>query len=120
MRLVWRLIINAAAIWVAAGLISNFHFDGGWVDLAIVAAIFGLVNAFIRPIAKLLTFPINMLTLGLFTFVINAFMLMITAAIADSLSLGDDFGQQFVTALLAAIVISIVSTVLSWVLPDGE
>ena len=120
MKLVWRLIINAAAIWVAAAIISAFDFDGSWVDLAIVAAIFGLVNAFIRPIAKLLTFPINMVTLGLFTFVINAFMVMITAALVDSLSLGDGFGEQFVTALLAAIVISIVSTILSWVLPDGD
>lgn len=120
MRIVWRLILNAAAIWVAAALISNFDFDGDWVDLAIVAAIFGLVNAFIRPIAKLLTLPINLVTLGLFTFVINAFMVMITAAVADSLSLGDGFGQQFVTAFLAAIVISVVSAVLSWVLPDGD
>ena len=120
MRIVWRLILNAAAIWVAAAIISDFEFDGSWVDLAIVAAIFGLVNAVIRPIAKLLTFPINIATLGLFTFVINAFMVMITAAIADSLSLGEGFGSQFLTALLAAIVISIVSTVLSWVLPDGK
>ncbi len=118
MKLVWRLVLNAAAIWVAAAVIPKFDFDGGFLDLVIVAAIFGLVNAFIRPLAKLLTLPINIATLGLFTFVINAVMVMITAAISDPLSVGDGFGEQFVTALLAAIVISIVSTVLSWVLPD--
>ena len=120
MRIVWRVLLNAAAIWVAAEIVPNVELDGDWVDLLIVAGVFGLVNAFIRPVAKLLTFPINVVTLGLFTFVVNAFMVMLTAAIVEPLSLGEGFGQQFLAALLAAIVISIVSTILSWVLPDGK
>ncbi len=120
MRIIWRLVLNAIALWVASELISGIQLEGGWLNLVIVAAIFGLVNAFVRPIAKILTFPITLLTLGLFTFVVNAFMLMLTAAIADSLSIAGDFGSQFVSALLAAIVISAVSLVLSAVLPDGR
>ena len=120
MKILWRLVLNAAALWIAAELIPGIVFEGDWFDLLILAVIFGLVNAFVRPIARLLTFPITVLTLGLFTFVVNAFMLMLTAAIAGSLSIDGEFGEQFLTALLAAVVISIVSVVLSSVLPDGR
>ncbi len=120
MKIVWRIVLNAAALWIAAELISGINFDGGWLDLLILAVIFGLVNAFVRPIARLLAFPLTIATLGLFTLVINALMLMLTAAIAGSLSISGDFGSQFWTASLAAIVISVVSVVLSRVLPDGE
>jgi putative membrane protein len=118
MKILWRLVLNAAALWIAAELISGVDFDGGWLDLLILAVVFGLVNAFVRPVARLLTFPITIATLGLFTFVINAFMLMLTAAISDSLAITGGLGEQFVTALLAAVVISVVSVLLSWVLPD--
>ena len=120
MRIFWRLVINAAALWIGAELISGVNFDGRWTDLAILAVIFGLVNAFVRPVVKLLSLPITLATLGLFTFVINAAMFMLTAGIADSLSIDGGIGEQFLTALLAAIVISIVSVILSAVLPDGE
>ncbi len=118
MKLLWRLVINAAALWVSAELIGGLEFDGELVDLLIVAVIFGLLNTFIRPIVKLLTLPITIVTLGLFTFVINAAMVMITAEISDSLSIAGSLGGQFLTALLAAVVISVVSVLLSWFLPD--
>lgn len=120
MKLVWRLVINAAALWVSAELIPGVVFDGEWLDLAILAVIFGLVNAFIRPVVKILTLPLTIVTLGLFALVVNAGMLLITAALADSLSIDGGAGQQFVTAVFAAIVISIVSVVLSAVLPDNS
>ena len=120
MRLIWRLLINAAAVWVAAYVIPGIDFDGEWTDLLIVAAIFGLVNAFIRPIVKLLTLPVTLVTLGLFTIVINGFMVMITTWLMDSLSLTGSFFEQFLVAILASLVISVVSIVLSWVLPDGK
>ncbi len=120
MKIVWRLLINAVALWIAAELVPGVMFEGEFLDLFLVAVIFGLVNTFVRPIAKLLTFPINVITLGLFTFVVNAFTFMLTAAVAGSLSIDGGFSEQFLTSLLAALLISIVSVVLSWVLPDGE
>ncbi len=112
MNIFIRLLINAVAVWAASELISGFRFDGSFWELLLVALIFGLVNTFIKPIVKLLTLPINIVTLGLFTLVINAFMVILTTAISPSLSMDGGFGQQFWTALLAAIVISIVSIVL--------
>ncbi len=120
MKLFWRLVINAAALWISAELIGGIDFDGELLDLLILAVIFGVLNTFIRPIVKLLTFPITIATLGLFTFVINAAMVMITAEISDSLAIAGSLGRQFVTALLAAVVISIVSVLLSWFLPDRD
>ena len=78
-----------------------------------MALVFGLVNTFIKPVLKVLSFPMIILSLGLFTLVINAAMLALTAAITDALSVRD-----FWSALLGAIIISIVSAVLSWFVPD--
>lgn len=118
MRLILRIFINAVAIWVTSLVLSGLAFEGNLLSLIFVGLIFGLVNALIRPIVKLLTLPINVLTLGLFTLVINALMLMLTAALSSSLNLTGNFFENFLTAFVGAILISIVSTVLSWVLPD--
>jgi putative membrane protein len=114
-NLILRIAINAVALLVADWLFKeNLTLTDDFLGLIFVAAIFGLVNAFIRPIIKLLTCPLNVLTLGLFTLVINAFMLLLT----EWLSGGRLETSGFIWAFLAAIVISIVSTVLSWFLPD--
>ena len=118
MRFILRIFINAVAIWVASLLLSGLDFRGNLGNLILVGLIFGLVNALIRPIAKLLALPITVLTLGLFTLVVNALMLMLTAALSSSLNLMGNFFESFLTAVLGAIVISLVSMVLSWVLPD--
>jgi len=118
MKLILRIFINAVAIWVTSLVLSGLSFDGDILALILVGLIFGLVNALIRPIVKLLTLPINVLTLGLFTLVINALMLMLTAALSTSLNLTGGFFENFLTALLGALIISVVSTVLSWILPD--
>jgi putative membrane protein len=118
MKLIVRIFVNAVAIWVTSLVLSGLSFEGDFLSLILVGLIFGLVNALIRPIVKLLTLPINILSLGLFTLVINAFMLMLTAALSTSLNLTGSFFENFLTALLGAIIISIISTVLSWVLPD--
>ncbi len=118
MKLILRIIINAIAIWVTTLLLSGFSFSGGVVNLLVVAIIFGLVNALIRPIVKLLTLPISIVTLGLFSLVINALMLLLTTWLSPSLSLGGGIFQSFLTAFVGAILISIVSTILSWLLPD--
>lgn len=112
-RLILRIVINAIALWVAANFVSGFNIGGGLVGLLVVAVIFGLVNALIRPIVRLLALPLTILTLGLFTLVINALMLILVGWISGDLQI-----SGFWPALLAGIVVSIVSTVLSWILSD--
>jgi putative membrane protein len=119
MKLVIRILINAAALWLTALLLPNFDLTTNIGGILIVAIIFGLVNALIRPIIKLLALPITILTLGLFTLVINTLMLLITAGIAgDLLSIQGGFIEKLWYAFLGSIIISIISTVLSWILPD--
>jgi len=117
-KLIIRIVINAVALWVAGYLLR----EQGLIvpteigSLLLVAVVFGLVNAFIKPIVQLLSCPLTLLTLGLFTLVINALMLMLTGWLTD----GAVSTIGFVPALLGAIVISIVSTVMSWVLVDKD
>jgi len=119
-RLVIRWLINAAALWAAAELVSGIGYEG-WPALLIVALIFGLVNALIRPILKLLTCPLQMLTLGLFTIVINALMLMLTSWLAGQLNVPFWVSGFWPHAVLGALVVSAVSIVLSIFLKDrGE
>ncbi len=114
-----RWFINAVALWVAVRLVPGIHAPSEVVTLAGVALIFGLVNALIRPVFKLLTCPLILLTLGLFTLIINALMLWLTAWLAGRLGL-DFTVEGFVPALLGAIVISIVSVILSWLVQREE
>ncbi len=87
-------------------------YTGGWMPILGVALVFGVVNAFVRPVAKVLTFPIVILTLGLFLLVINGFMLWLTSALSDALDLGFHV-EGFLAAFLGALVVSIVSGLLS-------
>ena len=118
MKLILRILINAFAIWLTSMLLSSFDFSGGVLNLIIVSIIFGLVNALVRPIVKLLTLPINLMTLGLFTLIINTLMLILTVWLSDSLSLTGGVFENFFIAFVAAIIISVISTILSWFLPD--
>lgn len=118
MKLIIRIIINAIAIWLTSLLLSGFVFSGSIVSLIVVGIVFGLINALIRPIVKLLTLPINLATLGLFSLVINTLMLMLTVWFSDSLALAGGFFKSFLTAFVGAVIISIVSTILSWFLPE--
>ena len=118
MRLILRIVINAVAIWLTTLLMAGFSFSGSLVSLLGVGVVFGLVNALIRPLVRLLTLPVTLVTLGLFSLVINALMLMLTTWLSDSLSLTGGLFQNFLTALGGAILNSIISTVLSWLLPD--
>jgi len=113
MRLMLKLLINAAALWVAGRLVSGITLEGELLTILVVALIFGLVNTFIKPILKVLSFPMIILTIGLFTLVINAAMLGLTAAVTDALSIEDVW-----SAILGAIVVSVVSTVLNWFVPS--
>ena len=117
MKLVIRIAITMCALWVASRWVTGITTDGNLVALAGVALIFGIVNAFVKPIIALLSLPVVVVTLGLFFLVINALMLMLTSALSGSLGLGFHV-VGFVPALVGSIVISLVSMVLSMVLPD--
>jgi putative membrane protein len=112
MRLLIRLLVNAAALWAATKVIPGITHTGSLVDLLVVAGVFGLVNAFVGPILKLLSLPFVVLTLGLFTLVVNGVLLWITSALSGSLGLGFHV-SGLLAAILGALVISIVSVVLS-------
>jgi putative membrane protein len=125
MRLLLRILINAAALWVATLVLGNsFGIEGSWLAWVGVAILFGLVNGLIRPIVAFFSIPITCVTLGLFTLVINALMLLLTSWLAGLFGINMQIGEGFInslwTALLASIVISIVSAVLSWFLPDEK
>src|SRR5512136_776208 len=107
-----RLVINAVALYVATRIVPGLTFDGHWTTIALVAGIFGLVNALVRPVLEVLTCPLILLTLGLFIFVINAIMLLLTGVMADQLNLGFHVAG-FVAALIGSLVVSVVSFVLN-------
>jgi putative membrane protein len=112
-RLISHLIINGIALWLAAQFITGVHFDGDLSSLAVLALVFGVVNTLIKPVVRLLTLPLTVLTLGLFALVVNALMLLLTSALDTSYSV-----DGFVPALLASLLISVVSTVLNWFIKD--
>ncbi len=124
-----RLVATAAALFVAIALVPGVDLVGtegrtisdprALLNLLVVAAIFGVVNAVVKPILKLTTCLINMVTLGLFTFVINALLLWLTAYIAGRLNLGFVVTGP-VPALIGAIIVSVVSLVLSIFTRDGD
>ena len=107
MRFITRLLINAAALWAAIRLVPGISFEGDWWLLFVVALVFGVLNAVIRPILFVLTLPFLLITLGLFTFVLNAFMLWLTSGMSDLFGLRfhvDGFRAAFVGALIVTVV----------------
>jgi putative membrane protein len=135
MQMLIKIVINAVALVVAALIVPKFKLDfgngtTGYIYVALVAIIFGLVNAYIKPIAKLVSLPLNLFALGLIGFIVNAAMLLLTTFVVGVLHpqpyilrLGGEFPPDLgvnaiVAAVIGSIVISIVSTVLSLLLPD--
>jgi putative membrane protein len=121
-RLIVRLLAGAVALAVAAALIDGISLGPGTTEeqvltLLAIAVIFGLVNALVRPIVRLFTFPLFVLTLGLFTFVVNALMLLLAEWIGEQFDLAFEV-DGFVAALLGAVVISVVSFLINVLLPD--
>jgi putative membrane protein len=120
MKILFRLLINAAALWVATQLVDGISYTGTIPTLLGVALVFGVLNVLVRPILKLLTFPFFILTLGLFTFVLNGVMLLLTSAASDALNLGFHV-RDFIAAFIGALVVTIVSFGLSlFVGPDND
>jgi putative membrane protein len=123
--LVVKVLINAVGVFAAVQLVPQIDFDFGpdWWKLLAVALILALVNTYIKPILKVLSFPVTLLSLGLFAFVLNALLLLLVAFVSDQLKLGftidkfppDFTADAFIGALLGSIVISIVATLLGMV-----
>lgn len=116
-HLILRWIVATAALLVAVSIVPGIEFTGEPIELFLVAAVFGLVNALLKPLVTLLTCPLVLLTLGLFGVIINAWMLLATAWLAA------DWGLPFAVdgfwpAFLGGILISLVSTALSGLLRD--
>ena len=118
---------NAVALWVAALVVDGVRLGEDadklstrLLTILLVAVIFGVVNALVKPIAKVLSFPAIVLTLGLFTFIVNAFMLQITEWVCDALNLDFTIDHFFWNAVMAALVITLVSMVLNFVLPEND
>ncbi|HXM80164.1 MAG TPA: phage holin family protein [Thermoanaerobaculia bacterium] len=112
MRFLLRLLINAAALWVATLVVPGISATGTPGTFLAVALVFGLLNALVRPLLTVLTCPLLILTLGLFTFVINALILWLTSAAAARFGLGFHVAG-FWSAFWGALVVSIVSVLLS-------
>ena len=120
-----KVAITAAAVWAAVQLVPQitFHYGSEWWKLVAVAVIVAFVNTFIRPIVRILSFPISLMTLGLVSFVINAALLLLVAWISGEMKLGFKIASfppsltadAFVGALLGSIVISVVATLLGLV-----
>ncbi len=113
MEFVLRLLLNAAALWVALKLVSGISYQGGWMGFLGVALVFGIVNAVVKPVLTFFSIPFILITLGLFFFVVNAFALWITSAISGGLGLRFHV-EGFWSAFLGAIVVSLVNVLLSW------
>lgn len=112
MYLLLSLVLNALALIVTAYIVPGFHV-ADFTTAILAAIVLGVVNTFIKPLLLLITIPLNVLTLGLFTFVINAVMLFIVSAIVKGLTV-----DSWLSAILAAIVLSVVSTGLSMLVKD--
>ena len=118
-----QVLINAAALYVAVLLVPGLDFGFGppdaWWKFLLVALIFALVNTFLKPVLRILTLPITLMTMGLFLLVLNALLLMLTGAISSELDLGLTVAD-FIAAFLGSIVISLVGFVLSMVIGTGR
>lgn len=113
-----RLLVNAAALWVATRVVPGVSYEGDLLPFLGVALMFGVLNATLRPLMKLLTLPLILLTLGLFALVVNGFMLWLTSSLSASLGLGFHV-SGFWAAFFGALVVSVVSLLLSLFISDA-
>ena len=115
MRLLLHWILSAVAVWIVAHVVPGISVSGP-VAALIAALVIGLINATLGLLLKILTFPLTLLTLGLFWFVINALMLELAAALVNGF-----YVRNFVAALIGAVMLSLVSSVLQWlVMPSRK
>jgi putative membrane protein len=116
-KFILRWTINAIALFLAVYFVPGINLESGWTSIIWLALIFGLINAFLRPLLKLLTCPLILLTLGLFTLLINTFLFWLTGQVGQYFGIGFTI-ENFWAALLGGIVVTVVSVVLSLILKD--
>jgi putative membrane protein len=121
MKLLIRWVIASLALFAAAWLVPGITVDGsGWVIYAVMAIILGLVNAIVRPLLKLMTCPLILLTLGLFVLVINGVTLWLASAIAVNWFHVGFYVDGFWSGFLGALIVSIVTVVLSALIREED
>ncbi len=121
MNVIIGILVTAAALWVTTAVVPGIRIESSVGAFLIVAIVFGLINAFVRPVIRLLSLPVTIITLGLFTFVINALMLLLTAWLAGNImSIAGSGMPQFFTALIGSVVVSIASIVIGWIMPGRD
>jgi len=109
-----RVVVNSFSIWVASLILDKVTFNGTVLQVLLVGLIFGIVNALIKPFLKLISAPIIIVSMGLFTLVINAFLLWLVSILSGDVLVV----EGILTYLWASIIISLVSWVLNLILPD--
>lgn len=119
MSFLLKLLVNGAALYAATRLVDGISFTGNPMGLAAVALTFALVNTIVKPIVTFFSFPFIIITLGLFTLVINSVMLILTARLSERLGFGFDV-RGFEAAFWGAIVVSLVSMVLNALIDDDR
>lgn len=133
MRFLVRTVVNALALAAAALLLPGLTISGSdslaesighrpavIVAYLVIAAVFGIVNAFVKPVIAFVSTPLTCLTLGLFSIIVNALMISLTAWLSEFTPIVLSVDSFFWTAVLAAIIVAVVSAVLGWILPDSE
>ncbi|GAA1844252.1 phage holin family protein [Brevibacterium marinum] len=131
MNFLSRVVVNACAIWVAAWILPGVAIAGNSVveeqtgpipamiiSYLVIGLIFGLANAFIKPILSFVSAPITCLTLGLFSIVINAIILALTSWLSGFTPFEFTIDTFFFSAIFAAIIVSVVSALLGWLVPE--
>lgn len=113
MKILAGIAINAFAFYLITYILPGFQITDGLTGLIVTAVVWGVLAAFLKPIIKILTLPINIITLGLFSFVINAGLLLLTAQIVSGFTIA-----SFGTALIAAILLTVISSLLNGLVVD--
>jgi putative membrane protein len=121
MKFIIGILVTAAALWLTTEMVPGIRIESSLTSFLIVAAVFGFVNAFVRPVVKLLSLPVTILTLGLFLLVINALMLMLTAGlVGNAMSIAGEGIAKLGWAIVGSVVISIATMLIGWILPDKD
>jgi putative membrane protein len=118
MGFILSFLATAASLWVAVWIVDGFEFSGQWWQFLIVAAIMGLANAVVKPILRLFSLPLILLTLGLFLLVVNAIVLSLVVWLSGVFDLGLTSDGFFWETFLASIVVAIVGWIIGAILPD--
>ena len=119
MKFILRWIVIAVALYAAIAILPGIDYQGNWLGIFLMALIFGLVNALLRPLLKFLTCPLIILTLGLFTLVINTLLFYFTARIGNLVNINLTISDPiWWNAFLGGLIVSLVSIFLSMILKD--